>query len=287
MPPSGHLGKGAFRPRCIPRPGASPRGPTGAISSPGPTTRGAFVPALDPQTEGDFRSPSGHPSTRLFAAMDRAKGASPLDPPARPRSACRRVNPALTQPEVLWESRQGVILMARRSGSENRKRTVLLTARFDKQEAASIRRIADRSGLSVGALVRRALLDTPRPEQPAVPPPMCRPSPAFSGSSARSAPTSTRSPTTSTPADPATGWRAPSRKPCGICRSCALSACRPSARNPTGAPLKRIDRPAVFLYCPRCRQRVNQPSRQFTKARCRNVSIARTSQFANPRCLEP
>ena len=60
--------------------------------------------------------------------------------------------------------------MAQRSGSETRKRTVLLTARFDKQEAASIRRIADRSGLSVGALVRRALLDTPPPRATRHPP---------------------------------------------------------------------------------------------------------------------
>jgi len=53
--------------------------------------------------------------------------------------------------------------MAQRSGSETRKRTVLLTARFDQREAASIRKIADRSGLSVASLMRRTLLDTPPP----------------------------------------------------------------------------------------------------------------------------
>jgi len=42
--------------------GASPSGlPTGAISSPGPMIRRAFVPALDPQTEGDFAPPTPCP----------------------------------------------------------------------------------------------------------------------------------------------------------------------------------------------------------------------------------
>jgi hypothetical protein len=53
--------------------------------------------------------------------------------------------------------------MAQRSGSETRKRTVLLTARFTQQEAASIRQISDRSGLSIASLMRRSLLDAPPP----------------------------------------------------------------------------------------------------------------------------
>jgi hypothetical protein len=60
--------------------------------------------------------------------------------------------------------------MALRSGSETRKRTVLLTARFNQQEAASIRQIADRSGLSIASLMRRALLDTPPPRATRRPP---------------------------------------------------------------------------------------------------------------------
>lgn len=60
--------------------------------------------------------------------------------------------------------------MAQRSGSETRKRTVLLTARFNQQEAASIRQIADRSGLSIASLMRRALLDAPPPRATRRPP---------------------------------------------------------------------------------------------------------------------
>lgn len=53
--------------------------------------------------------------------------------------------------------------MPRRSGSEKRKRSCMLTARFNQQEAEAIRLIADKSGLSVGSLIRRALLDAAPP----------------------------------------------------------------------------------------------------------------------------
>lgn len=60
--------------------------------------------------------------------------------------------------------------MSQRSGSETRKRNVLLTARFSPQEAASIRQISDRTGHSVASLIRRALLDTPPPRASRRPP---------------------------------------------------------------------------------------------------------------------
>ena len=117
------LARGVSGPVASPGHGFQPVDPTGAISSPGPKTRetfvpaldpqtkgdfalpldtyrprlsqpwtapeGAFVPALDPQTEGAFRAPSGHPSTRLFAAMDRAKGIAPWNPSWTPPLAFR------------------------------------------------------------------------------------------------------------------------------------------------------------------------------------------------------
>lgn len=61
--------------------------------------------------------------------------------------------------------------MARRSGTEKRRRSIILTARFDQKEAATVRRMADSSGLSVGSLLRRALFNTPPPRaarQPSV-----------------------------------------------------------------------------------------------------------------------
>ena len=48
--------------------------------------------------------------------------------------------------------------MARRSGSEKRQRTTIVTMRINPQEAAAIRRIAERRGESVSALMRSALL---------------------------------------------------------------------------------------------------------------------------------
>jgi Mobilization protein NikA len=48
--------------------------------------------------------------------------------------------------------------MARRSGSEKRQRTTIVTMRINPQEAATIRRIAARRGESVSALMRSALL---------------------------------------------------------------------------------------------------------------------------------
>lgn len=51
-----------------------------------------------------------------------------------------------------------------RSGSENRKRSTVITARFDEEEARQIRRLAERSGLSVAALMRKTLLNAPAPK---------------------------------------------------------------------------------------------------------------------------
>lgn len=50
-----------------------------------------------------------------------------------------------------------------RSGSEKRQRVHKLSARFNEQEATAIRSMADRSGLSVAALIRKGLLNTPPP----------------------------------------------------------------------------------------------------------------------------
>ena len=48
--------------------------------------------------------------------------------------------------------------MARRSGSEKRQRTTIVTMRINPQEAAAIRQIAQKRGESVSALMRSALL---------------------------------------------------------------------------------------------------------------------------------
>ena len=48
--------------------------------------------------------------------------------------------------------------MARRSGSEKRQRTTIVTMRTNPQEAAAIRQIAQSRGESVSALLRSALL---------------------------------------------------------------------------------------------------------------------------------
>lgn len=50
--------------------------------------------------------------------------------------------------------------MSERTGSEKRKRSIVLTVRVSPEEAQTIRDMAERSGMSVGALVRRALLWT-------------------------------------------------------------------------------------------------------------------------------
>lgn len=52
--------------------------------------------------------------------------------------------------------------MARR-GSEKRQRTRTLSVRFNDREAETVRMMADRAGLSCGALVRYALFKTPPP----------------------------------------------------------------------------------------------------------------------------
>lgn len=53
--------------------------------------------------------------------------------------------------------------MSERSGSDKRRRSIVLTARFNEEEARAVRQIADRTGYSVGALIRHALLNVPPP----------------------------------------------------------------------------------------------------------------------------
>src|ERR1700732_2433155 len=48
--------------------------------------------------------------------------------------------------------------MARRSGSEKRQRTSIVTMRINPEEAATIRRIAQKRGESVSSIMRNALL---------------------------------------------------------------------------------------------------------------------------------
>lgn len=50
-----------------------------------------------------------------------------------------------------------------RSGSGRRQRQKSLSARFNELEAASIRHVAERAGISVAHLIRERLLDGPQP----------------------------------------------------------------------------------------------------------------------------
>lgn len=50
-----------------------------------------------------------------------------------------------------------------RSGTDKRQRSRMLTVRFSQEEAELVRQLAERTGLSVGALIRRALLNAPPP----------------------------------------------------------------------------------------------------------------------------
>ncbi len=53
--------------------------------------------------------------------------------------------------------------MPPRQTSNSRKRQIVLTARFSEAEASAIRKIAEQTGLSLGALLRHALLQVPAP----------------------------------------------------------------------------------------------------------------------------
>lgn len=50
-----------------------------------------------------------------------------------------------------------------RSGSDKRKRQLTLAARFNEQEAAAIRQVAGKAGVSVAAVIRYAVLNLPPP----------------------------------------------------------------------------------------------------------------------------
>ena len=114
------------------------------------------------------------PIDQASAAMDRAKGVSrPLEPACRPRLRPDRtvVNPALTQPEVLWKFREGGLVWRGAAAAKTRQRTVIFTVRFSP--AGSRRHPPDRRqthGQSVAAIVRSSLLhvrDPPLPHRPA------------------------------------------------------------------------------------------------------------------------
>lgn len=85
--PSAHLGKGRIRPRCIPRPGASPRGPDqrrAALWTPG---NGRFHQPLDPRPEG------------VPALLDHQTGETALSPgPHRPGVCRHGLAPGLSRP---------------------------------------------------------------------------------------------------------------------------------------------------------------------------------------------
>ena len=51
------------------------------------------------------------------------------------------------------------------SGTERRKRNRRLTARFNDQEADAIEAMADRTGQTVGSLLRQTLLNVPPPRR--------------------------------------------------------------------------------------------------------------------------
>ena len=55
--------------------------------------------------------------------------------------------------------------MSPRSGSDSRQRSIVLTARFNEEEARTVRQMAEKTGLSVSALIRHALLNVPPPRR--------------------------------------------------------------------------------------------------------------------------
>lgn len=57
-----------------------------------------------------------------------------------------------------------------RTGSETRQRSQVITARFNEQEAQTLRAMAARSGLTVGALIRHAVLNIEPPRSARRPP---------------------------------------------------------------------------------------------------------------------
>jgi hypothetical protein len=57
-------------------------------------------------------------------------------------------------------------------GSNKRKRTRVLSARFNDQEAAAVRSMADKRGESVGTLLRSTLLGVPPPPRSVRKPPV-------------------------------------------------------------------------------------------------------------------
>lgn len=50
-----------------------------------------------------------------------------------------------------------------RSGSNKRQRQIVMRARLSDAEAQAVRKMAETSGMSVGEIIRRALLNTPVP----------------------------------------------------------------------------------------------------------------------------
>ena len=50
-----------------------------------------------------------------------------------------------------------------RTGTETRQRSLVITTRFSEQEAQTLRAMADKSGLTVGALIRHAVLNVDPP----------------------------------------------------------------------------------------------------------------------------
>jgi len=163
----------SFAPHCIPR------------------TRRAFVPSMDLRPREDFALPSD-PIDQAYAAMD-PQGQGFRAPAPRTGRRCRPGGPA--QPWADWmrpkRAPEGAVSKTR--GSENRIRKHLLVARFHARGKAHRSQKAADAGVSVSELMRAATLGHRLPASRIE---VRRHDEGACRAGARSAPTSTRSPTT-------------------------------------------------------------------------------------------
>ena len=132
--------------------------------------------------------------------------------------------------------------MSPRSGSEKRQRTTIVTMRISPQEAVAIRQLAQKHGETVSGLMRSALLHN-RPRVPRVDLQALARLLGQLGKIGSNINQIAYHLNAGRPGDRVDSFVAEWETPCATCRSCALSACRRSARSHVGksGPATRID----------------------------------------------
>lgn len=136
---------------------------------PGSVIAGRFnklVGAGDKPQRMRSRSSARRKGSAIAARFNNCAVTCQLPPATRARKVRRRTRRGVIMARFNMAARNESGAKATRTGTNKRQRSTVITARFNDHEAEALRKLADKSGLSIASLIRNALLNTPPPRAP-------------------------------------------------------------------------------------------------------------------------